>query len=170
MIYTVSFDGSTFAALPYKFEAGTPNIAGVIGVGSAIDYLASIGERAIGNTSGSLKDKLDSAFGWIEEYERGLTEYGMAALAQIPGVRLTGTSKHKAGILAFTLETAHPHDIGTVLDNQGIAIRAGHHCCMPLMKRLGVPATARASLAFYNTRTEIDRLVDAIWLVKEMFG
>jgi cysteine desulfurase/selenocysteine lyase len=170
MIHTVDFGGTTYADLPFKFEAGTPNIAGVIGVGAAIDYLAGLGSQVQPGTGTSLSDQLDASFGWIEQYESDLTRYGMGALAEIPGLRLTGTSKHKAGILAFTLDCAHPHDIGTILDNQGIAIRAGHHCCMPVMTRFGIPATARASLALYNTQEEIDRLVAGVKVVKEMFG
>ena len=170
MIYTVSFDGSTFAALPHKFEAGTPNIAGVIGLGAAIDYLADLGRRSTGSTTASYAELLDAGLGWVEEVELDLTSYGMEALGNIEGLKLTGTSKKKAGVLSFTLDYAHPHDIGTILDHHGIAIRAGHHCCMPLMKRLGVPATARASLAFYNTHEEIDRLVIAVNAVKEMFA
>ncbi|MDR3690824.1 MAG: cysteine desulfurase [Fimbriimonas sp.] len=169
MINTVSFNGTTYAKLPFKFEAGTPNIAGVIGLGAAVDYLASIGQQLSKGDTATMAENLDAAFAWIEHHEAGLTKYGMKALADIPGVRLTGTSPHKAGILAFTLDVVHPHDIGTVLDSQGIAIRAGHHCCMPLMTRLGVPATARASLALYNTREEIDRLVSAVEIVREMF-
>jgi cysteine desulfurase/selenocysteine lyase len=139
MIRTVSFERTTYADLPAKFEAGTPNVAGVIGLGAAIDYV------------------------------RGIAR-GTAQLEEIPGIRITGTAKDKAGIVALTLEGAHPHDIGTILDQDGIAIRAGHHCCMPLMRRLGVPATARASFAFYNTEEEVDALVASIRKVKEMFA
>ena len=170
MIHTVSFDGSTYADLPYKFEAGTPNIAGVIGLGAAIDYLAGLGRGLLQEPDSSLGRALDAAFSGIKNYEHELTTYGMERLSDISGVRITGTAKEKAGILAFTMDCAHPHDIGTVFDHKGIAIRAGHHCCMPLMKRLGVPATARASLSFYNTVEEIDRLVDGVLMVKEMFG
>jgi len=151
MIRTVSFEKTTFNDLPYKFEAGTPNIAGVIGLGAAIDYLNAVG-----------MDK-------IEAYEQDLMQYATRALKQLPGLRLIGTAKAKAAILSFVLEGIHPHDIGTVLDLDGVAIRAGHHCTMPVMERYKVPATARASLAFYNTREEIDILVEAIKKAQEMF-
>lgn len=162
MIRTVSFERTTYAELPAKFEAGTPNIAGVIGLGAAIDYLCRAG--------GEGRPGLEAAFQAIHAHEAALTRYAQSALEQIPGVRVTGTAPQKAGIVAFTLEGAHPHDIGTILDMDGIAIRAGHHCCMPLMKRLGVPATARASFAFYNTFEEADRLVRSVHKVREMFG
>lgn len=151
MIRSVSFEKTIYNDLPYKFEAGTPHIAGVIGLGVAIDYIQSIGlER-------------------IEFYEQELLKYGTERLLQIPGLRLIGTAKHKSAILSFVLGEAHAHDIGTILDRQGIAIRAGHHCAMPVMRRFNVPATTRASLAFYNTREEIDRLVAALHEVTEVF-
>lgn len=152
MIASVTFEKTTYNTLPYKFEAGTPNIAGTIGLGAAIDYVNQIGiER-------------------IARYEHELLEYGTAALSQIPGLRLIGTAKEKAGVLSFVLEGVHPHDVGTILDRKGIAIRTGHHCAMPVMERFGIPATARASLAFYNTREEIDTLVEGIHKVREVFG
>ncbi len=152
MIATVTFEKTTYNTLPYKFEAGTPNIAGTIGLGAAIDYVNQIGiER-------------------IARYEHGLLEYGTEALSKISGLRLIGTAKEKAGVLSFVLDGVHPHDIGTILDREGIAIRTGHHCAMPVMERFGIPATARASLAFYNTRGEIDALVAGIHKVKEVFG
>ena len=152
MIASVTFEKTTYNTLPYKFEAGTPNIAGTIGLGAAIDYVNQIGiER-------------------IARYEHGLLEYGTEALSQIPGLRLIGTAKDKAGVLSFVLEGVHPHDVGTILDREGIAIRTGHHCAMPVMERFGIPATARASLAFYNTKEEIDALVAGIHKVKEVFG
>ena len=152
MIASVTFEKTTYNTLPYKFEAGTPNIAGTIGLGAAIDYVNQIGiER-------------------IARYEHELLEYGTAALSQIPGLRLIGTAREKAGVLSFVLEGVHPHDVGTILDRRGIAIRTGHHCAMPLMERFGIPATARASLAFYNTREEIDALAAGIYEVKEVFG
>ena len=151
MIASVSFEKTTYNALPYKFEAGTPNIAGVIGLGTAVEYLTSIG----------LENILD--------YENDLLAYATTALSMISGMNLIGTAKEKAGVLSFTLDQIHPHDIGTILDRDGIAIRSGHHCAQPLMKRLGVPATARASFAFYNTRAEIDALAIAIGKVKEVF-
>jgi cysteine desulfurase / selenocysteine lyase len=152
MIASVTFGKTTYNTLPYKFEAGTPNIAGTIGLGVAIDYVNQIGlER-------------------IDRYEHELLEYGTEALSQIPGLRLIGTAKEKTGVLSFVLEGVHPHDVGTILDREGIAIRTGHHCAMPVMERFGVPATARASLAFYNTREEIDALVAGIHKVREVFG
>ena len=151
MIRSVTFEKTTYNDLPYKFEAGTPHIAGVIGLGVAIDYIGSVGlER-------------------IEAYEQELLKYGTEKLLQVPGLRLIGTAKHKSAILSFVLGEAHAHDIGTILDRQGIAIRAGHHCAMPVMERFRVPATTRASLAFYNTREEIDRLVAALHEVTEVF-
>lgn len=164
MIRTVRFSGTTYAPVPAKFEAGTPNIAGVIGLGAAIDYLRNFGDRV------SPEGGLDAAFSWIGEHERKLTHHAHEALNEIEGLTITGTAPNKAGVVAFTLAAAHPHDIGTVLDQQGIAIRTGHHCCMPLMERLGVPATARASFALYNTIDEVDRLVDGVRKVKELFG
>jgi cysteine desulfurase/selenocysteine lyase len=152
MIASVSFDKTTYNSLPYKFEAGTPNIAGTIGLGAAIDYVSEIG--------------LDS----IAAHEHELLQYGTEAISTVPGLRLIGTAKKKAGVLSFVLEGIHPHDIGTILDREGVAIRTGHHCAMPLMERFGVPATARASLALYNTREEIDVLVAGIHKVKEMFA
>jgi cysteine desulfurase / selenocysteine lyase len=151
MIRSVMFEKTTYNDLPYKFEAGTPHIAGVIGLGVAIDYIRSIGlER-------------------IEAYEQELLKYGTEKLLQVPGLRLIGTAKQKSAILSFVLGDAHAHDIGTILDRQGIAIRAGHHCAMPVMERFHVPATTRASLAFYNTKEEIDRLVAALQEVTEVF-
>ena len=170
MIYTVTFEKTTYAELPYKFEAGTPNIAGVIGLGATIDYLAGLGSQLLDESSSDLGLQLDACFDWISSSEKELTDYGTALLSEIPGLRLTGTAAKKAGILAFTLDCAHPHDVGTVLDNQGIAVRTGHHCCMPLMRRLSVPATTRASLALYNTKDEIDRLAFGVRKVKEMFA
>jgi cysteine desulfurase/selenocysteine lyase len=152
MIASVTFEKTTYNALPYKFEAGTPNIAGTIGLGAAIDYVNQLGlER-------------------IARYEEELLAYGTKALSPISGLRLIGTAREKAGVLSFVLEGIHPHDVGTILDREGIAIRTGHHCAMPLMDRFGVPATARASLAFYNTRQEIDALVAGINKVREVFG
>lgn len=152
MISSVTFEKTTYNSLPHKFEAGTPNIAGTIGLGAAIDYVNQIG--------------LDR----IARYEHELLSYGTQSLSGIPGVRLIGTAKQKAGILSFVMDGIHPHDVGTVLDREGVAIRTGHHCTMPLMQRLGVPATSRASFAFYNTREEIDALVSGIHKVKEVLG
>jgi cysteine desulfurase/selenocysteine lyase len=138
--------------LPYKFEAGTPDIAGVIGLGAAVDYLTEIG--------------MDNIFA----HEHDLVVYGAKALQSIPGVRLIGTAREKAGVLSFVIEGVHPHDVGTVLDQEGIAVRTGHHCAQPVMDRFCVPATSRASFGLYNTRAEIDRLVEGIGRVKEIFS
>ena len=152
MILSVTFEETRYNTLPYKFEAGTPHIAGVIGLGAAIDYLRGIG--------------LDR----IAAYEQELLAYGTDILSAVPGLRLIGTAKEKAGVLSFVLEGIHAHDIGTILDQEGIAIRAGHHCAMPVMQRFGVPATARASLAFYNTRRELDALGRAVYKAIELFS
>ena len=151
MIESVSFEGTTFAPVPQKFEAGTPDIASVIGFGAAIEYLESIG--------------MDR----IAAYEHSLLVYATERLEEVPGLRIIGTAKDKAAVLSFVLDDTHPHDIGTVLDGEGIAIRAGHHCAQPLMNRLGLPATARASLSFYNTREDVDRLVTALHKTSELF-
>jgi cysteine desulfurase / selenocysteine lyase len=152
MISAVTFEKTHYNTLPYKFEAGTPDIAGVIGLGVAIDYLSEIG--------------LDA----ITAYEHELLTYATDALSTIKDVRIIGTAREKAGVLSFVLDGIHAHDIGTILDHEGIAIRAGHHCAMPVMQRFGVPATARASLAFYNTKEEVDALIRAIHKVIEVFG
>jgi cysteine desulfurase/selenocysteine lyase len=152
MIRSVAFERTTYNDIPFKFEAGTPNIGGVMGLDAALAYLTAIG--------------VDGA----AAHEHELLVYGTEALREIPGLRLTGTATRKAGILSFVIDDIHPHDIGTILDREGIAIRAGHHCCQPLMARLGVPATARASLALYNTREEIERLVAAVRTAKAVFG
>ncbi|MDD3676754.1 cysteine desulfurase, partial [Thauera propionica] len=152
MIRTVSFERSTYAEPPQRFEAGTPNIAGAIGLAAAIDYVREVGiER-------------------IAAHEHALLEYATAAVDAIRGVRLVGTAQHKAGILSFLVDGIHPHDLGTILDAEGVAIRAGHHCAMPLMTRFGIPGTARASLAMYNTRADIDALVAAIDKAQDLFG
>jgi len=151
MISSVTFEKTTYNTLPYKFEAGTPNIAGSIGLGAALDYVDSVG--------------LEN----IAAHEQALLDYATKELAAIPGLRLIGTAKHRAGAISFILEGIHPHDIGTILDQEGIALRTGHHCTQPLMDRFGVPATARAALALYNTYDEIDALVRGIHKVKEMF-
>ncbi|MGH8415066.1 MAG: aminotransferase class V-fold PLP-dependent enzyme, partial [Gammaproteobacteria bacterium] len=148
---TVRFSGSTWNELPHKFEAGTPNIAGAIGLGAAVDYLEHIGMRT------------------IEEYEHELLDYGSKHLQSVKGLKLIGTAHHKAGVLSFVMDGIHPHDIGTIVDQEGVAIRTGHHCAMPVMERFKIPATARASLAFYNTRSDIDALVQALGKVREVF-
>ncbi|HAP34448.1 MAG TPA: cysteine desulfurase CsdA [Bacteroidetes bacterium] len=152
MIRSVTFEKTTYNDLPYKFEAGTPNIVGGIGLGAAIDYVNIIGLNA------------------ISRYEHELLEYGTEILSHVSGLRLIGTAKSKASILSFVLDNAHPHDIGTILDREGIAIRTGHHCTQPVMKRFGIPATARASISFYNTKEELDALVRGIAKVSEIFG
>ncbi len=152
MIRTVSFEKTTFAPIPDKFEAGTPAIAAGIGLGAAIDYINSIDFEA------------------AAKYEHELLEYATERLADIPEVRIIGTAADKASVLSFTIEGIHPHDIGTILDQQGIAVRAGHHCAQPVMEFFNVPATARASFAFYNTREEVDKLADAVQKVIEVFA
>jgi len=152
MIASVTFEKTTYNKIPHKFEAGTPDIAGVIGLGAAIDYVQAIGIAAIG------------------AYEEELLAYATREVSKIAGVRILGNAKEKASVLSFTLEGVHPHDIGTILDQQGIAIRAGHHCAQPVMDRFKVPATARASFAFYNTKKEVDALVNGIRAVMEVFS
>jgi cysteine desulfurase / selenocysteine lyase len=152
MIRSVSFERSTWNELPYKFEAGTPDIAGAVGLGAAIDYIRSVGIEA------------------VARHEQDLLAYGTAALRELPGLRLIGTARRKASILSFVIEGIHPHDIGTIVDQEGVAIRTGHHCAQPVMERFGVPATARASLAMYNTRQEIDTLVGALRKVQAVLG
>jgi cysteine desulfurase/selenocysteine lyase len=152
MILAVSFERTIYNDLPYKFEAGTPHIAGAIGLGAAVDYLQGIG--------------LDR----IADLEHELLEYANARLAAVPGLEIVGTAPRKAAVVSFTMQGIHPHDLGTILDNEGVAIRTGHHCAMPVMEFYGVPATARASFAFYNTRAEIDSLVDALALAREVLG
>ena len=152
MIKSVTFEKTIYNDLPYKFEAGTPHIAGAVGLGAAIDYVQALG------------------FEGIEAHEAELLEYGARALSAIEGLRIVGTAHHKAGILSFTLENIHPHDIGTILDEQGIAVRTGHHCAQPVMQRFQIPATARASLAFYNTKQDIDALVHGLDRVIEVFS
>ena len=152
MIRIVTFEKTEFAGLPNKFEAGTPNIAGVIGLGAALDWLTAIG--------------LDV----VAAHEHELLAYTTAQVSEIPGLKIMGTARDKAALVAFTLAGVHPHDIGTILDREGLAIRAGHHCAQPVMQRYGVPATARASFAIYNTRDEVDALVAALWKVKELFA
>jgi cysteine desulfurase/selenocysteine lyase len=152
MIKSVTFEKTVYNDLPYKFEAGTPHIAGAIGLGAAVEYLSGLGlER-------------------MAEYEHDLLAYGTEALSPLPGVRLIGTAEHKAAVLSFVVEGVHAHDVGTILDREGIAVRTGHHCAMPVMQRFGVPATVRASLTFYNTHQELDALVRGLERVREIFG
>jgi cysteine desulfurase/selenocysteine lyase len=152
MISSVTFAQSTWNVLPYKFEAGTPHIAGAIGLHAALDYIERVGFEAIGL------------------HERELLEYGTQMLESIDGVRLIGTARRKASILSFVMDGVHPHDIGTIVEREGVAIRTGHHCAQPVMERFGVPATARASLAMYNTREELDALGRALRKVHEVFA
>ncbi len=152
MIKVVTFEKTLYSDLPHKFEAGTPNIAGVIGLGAAIDYINSIGIDA------------------IAAYEHELLEYATDAALNVEGIRLIGTAKEKASILSFVLDKIHPHDLGTILDHEGIAIRTGHHCAMPVMERFKVPATARASFTFYNTKQEIDVLITGIDCARKVFA
>jgi cysteine desulfurase/selenocysteine lyase len=152
MINLVTFEKTEYADLPNKFEAGTPPIAGVIGLGATLDWVRTVG--------------MDT----IAAHEHDLLVYATARLSEIPGLRIMGTARHKAAVVSFTLAGVHPHDIGTILDREGVAIRAGHHCAQPLMQRYGVPATARASFAVYNTHEEVDALVAAIHKVQELFA
>jgi cysteine desulfurase/selenocysteine lyase len=151
MIRSVSFTGSTWNDLPYKFEAGTPNIAGGIALGAALDYVDQLGLAA------------------IAAHERQLLDYATERAAEMPGLRLVGTAPQKAGVLSFILDGVHPHDVGTILDGEGIAVRTGHHCAMPVMDRFHVPATVRASFAMYNTHEEVDALFGALVKVREIF-
>ena len=152
MISSVTFEKTLYNKLPFKFEAGTPDVSGAIGLGAAIEYLNGIG--------------MDR----IAQYEHELLEYATGRLSSVPGVKLIGTAKERAGVISFVLEGVHPHDIGTILDQEGIAVRTGHHCAQPIMHRFGIPATARASFAFYNTKEEVDALVAGIFKVKEVFA
>jgi len=152
MIASVSFEGSTWNVLPYKFEAGTPHMAGAVGLHAALDYIDAVG------------------FESIAAHEAQLLAYATQALEEIPGIRLIGTARRKGSILSFVMDGVHPHDIGTIVDREGVAIRTGHHCAQPVMERFGVPATARASLAMYNTREEIDALAAALRKVREVFA
>jgi cysteine desulfurase / selenocysteine lyase len=152
MIDQVSFEKTTYNVIPHKFEAGTPHIAGGIGLGAAVEYVNGIGYDA------------------IAAQESALLEYGHARLSEIDGIRFIGTARKKASVISFLLEGVHPYDTGTILDQMGIAIRTGHHCTQPLMSRYGIPGTARASFAFYNTTEEIDRLAEGLRLVKKMFS
>jgi cysteine desulfurase/selenocysteine lyase len=152
MILEVCFAGTTYNELPYKFEAGTPNISGAIGLGAAVRYLTDIG--------------MDR----VAAHEHDVLDYMMTRLAAIDGIRLIGTADHKASVQSFMLDDIHPHDLGTILDHQGVAIRTGHHCAMPVMQYFGVPGTARASLGLYNDRADVDRLVDALETAKKVFA
>ena len=152
MILEVSFDKTIYNELPYKFEAGTPNISGIVGLGAAIDYLQSIGMQNIAS------------------YEHDLHGYMVSELKKVPGIRLIGEAREKASVQSFLLDDIHSHDLGTILDHQGVAIRTGHHCAMPVMQHFGISGTSRASLAFYNNRDDVDRLVEAMEAAKDIFG
>jgi cysteine desulfurase/selenocysteine lyase len=152
MISSVTFERTDYNTVPYRFEAGTPDIAGAIGLAAALDYVSSLG------------------FDHISAHERELIAYATHALSAVPGVRIVGPTGEKAAIVSFVMDGVHPHDVGTIVDGEGVAIRTGHHCCQPLMHRLGVDATARASFAFYNTTDEVDALVAALYRVREMFA
>lgn len=152
MIKSVTFEKTTYNDLPYKFEAGTPNIEGAIGLGAALDYVYKVGSHS------------------IAEYEHELLSYATDALTSINGLTLVGTAREKTSVLSFTLCAIHPHDIGSILDLEGVAIRTGHHCAQPVMQRFGIPATARASLAFYNTKEEIDVLMRGLYTVLKVFS
>jgi cysteine desulfurase / selenocysteine lyase len=152
MILTVRFDRTTYNSLPYKFEAGTPNISGAIGLGAAVDYLGNID------------------FAGAIAHEQGLLAHAIATLEKIPGIHFIGNAPERVGLVSFTLEGVHPHDLGTILDQEGIAIRSGHHCAMPVMEFFDLPATARASFALYNTMTEIDRLAVGVDRARQLFG
>jgi len=152
MISSVTFAKTTYNVLPFKFEAGTPDIAGAIALGAALEYITGLG---IEN---------------IARHEHNLLAYATAAVGSIPGVQLIGTARRRAGVLSFVLDGVHPHDLGTILDREGIAIRTGHHCAQPVMERFGIPATARASFAVYNTKEEVDTLVAGIREAREVFA
>jgi cysteine desulfurase/selenocysteine lyase len=151
MILTVTFEKTTYNAIPHKFEAGTPPIAAAIGMAAAVDYLSAIGMAA------------------ISQQEQALLDYATDQLQTLPGVRIIGTAAHKAAVLSFVIDGVHPHDIGTLLNEEGIAVRTGHHCAQPVMQRLGLPATSRASFAFYNTMAEVDALTAGIRAVQKVF-
>jgi cysteine desulfurase/selenocysteine lyase len=152
MISKVTFNETTYNELPHKFEAGTPDIAGAIGLGAAIDYVSNIGIENIG------------------AHETELLEYATEKVKDIPGLRIIGTAKEKMSVLSFVLNGIHPHDIGTFLDFEGVAIRTGHHCTQPVMDRFGIPATSRASFAMYNTKKEVDILIEGLKKIVEVFG
>ncbi len=153
MVRSVSFERTEYMSIPHRFEAGTPDISGAIGLCAAMDFISTIG------------------FDAIRAHERQLLDCASGGIARIPGVRILGTAGHKTGILSFVIDGVHPHDIGSILDREGIAVRAGHHCAMPAMQHFGLPSgTARASFAFYNTLEEVDRFVDSVRRVQEIFG
>jgi cysteine desulfurase/selenocysteine lyase len=152
MILNVTFEKTTYAQLPAKFEAGTPHIAGAVGLAAAIDYVEGIGHD------------------WITTHERELLAHGDAVLQQVPGLRLIGTAAERTGVFSFVLDGVHPHDVGTFLDQENIAVRTGHHCAQPVMDRYGVPATTRASLGLYNTKADLDALAGALVEIRKFFN
>jgi cysteine desulfurase/selenocysteine lyase len=152
MIASVTFEKTTYNVPPHKFEAGTPDIAGAVGLGAAVDYVLGLGIESVG------------------AHERALLDYATEVVGGIEGVNLVGTAENKEAVLSFTIDGVHPHDVGTILDREGVAVRAGHHCAQPVMDRFGLPATVRASFGVYNTREEIDRLVEGIGKVQRLFG
>jgi cysteine desulfurase/selenocysteine lyase len=152
MILEVTLERSTYKPVPYKFEAGTPPIAEAVALGAAVDYLSALGMKN------------------VLAYEEELTGYALSALAEVDGLRVFGPASHRGGVISFALEGIHPHDLATILDSEGIAVRAGHHCAQPLMERLGVPATTRASLYVYNTTEDVDALIQALEKAKGVFG
>lgn len=183
MIHEVTLEKATYAGTPHKFEAGTPHVAGAIGLAAAIDYVCAIGIQALEGHGEEhdiaayapepitgIPGLRTIALNAISTREKMLLDYATQALGQIPGLRLIGEAKHRGGVISMLMEGITPNDIGTVLDSEGAAIRAGHHCAMPLMDRFGITATARASLAFYNTTDEIDVLVAALEKAKRIFG
>jgi cysteine desulfurase / selenocysteine lyase len=152
MIASVTFEKTTYNMLPYKFEAGTPNIAGVVAFGAAVDYLQQFDMEA------------------VARHEQDLLAYATARLDEVEGVRIIGRAREKSGVVSFVLDGVHPHDVGTILDREGVAIRTGQHCAQPVMDRFGIPATARASFGIYNTREDVDALVRGLARVRELFG
>ena len=152
MILEVKFDGTTYNELPYKFEAGTPNISGAVGLGAAVDYLQSLGMEH------------------LARHENQLVAYLTEQLSSVDGIRLIGTAEHKASVQSFLLDDIHPHDLGTILDHEGVAVRTGHHCAMPVMDFYGIPGTARASVALYNTKDDVDALIEGLGKAKELFA
>jgi cysteine desulfurase/selenocysteine lyase len=152
MIQNVTFEETTYAPAPVRFEAGTPPISQVIGLGAAIDYLSDLEWKV------------------AQDHEQSLLAYATDQIQAVPGARLIGTAPERVSVLSFVLEGIHPHDVGTVLDLRGVAVRAGHHCAQPLMRRFGVPGTVRASFAFYNTQAEVDQLADGLLEARKVFG
>ena len=152
MIASVTFEKSSWAELPYKFEAGTGNLAGAVALGAALDYVTELGLPR------------------IAAHEHDLVAYATERLSEVPGLRIIGTAREKASVVSFVLEDVHPHDVGTILDQEGVCIRTGHHCAQPVMERYDVPATARASFGLYNTREEVDALESGLRKVLEVFG